>query len=81
MMKLERKTVRYPQAPVHAADRLRVGVWLALALLATLWVFFINGGPLYYYDTAGYFAHGNRMFDMLGLFQPDPAVAGSGGAG
>lgn len=81
MMKLERKTVLYPQAPVRAADRLRVGVWLALALLATLWVFFINGGPLYYYDTAGYFAHGNRMFDMLGLFQPDPAVAGSGGAG
>ena len=80
MTKLELETALPQQGRAAATDWLRVGFWLALALLATLWVFIINGGPLYYYDTAGYFAHGNRMFGMLGLFQPDPATAGSGGA-
>lgn len=51
--------------------------WIVFAALAALSVALINREPLFYFDTAGYFAHGSKMFEVLGLFQPD-VVAGVG---
>ncbi len=51
--------------------------WALAAWLILLGVFAINGGPLFYFDTAGYFSAGDKMLYALGLIQPD----GAGGAG
>lgn len=61
------------------ASRAGTALWLMVALLAMIVVLLINGGPLFYYDTAGYFANGGRMFRMLGLFVPPPGAGGGAG--
>ena len=54
--------------------------WIVLAGLASLWVALVNNEPLFYYDTAGYFAHGSKMFEVLGLFQPEAVASGADAA-
>jgi hypothetical protein len=56
-------------------------VWAAISLGALVAILVLNGMPLFYFDSAGYLAHGNRMFEVLGLFQPDPVAGAAAGGG
>ncbi len=73
------KTQRFgATAPLEQARRGQVVQAIGWALLAwffLLVVFALNGEPLFYYDTAGYFDAGVKILRTLGLFQPQ-AVAG-----
>ena len=40
---------------------------IALALLLTLWVFFVNGGATFYFDTFDYVVRGHQLLSLLGL--------------
>lgn len=51
--------------------------WALAAWLVLLVVFALNGGPLFYYDTAGYFSSGDNMLHTLGLFMPHPVAEGA----
>lgn len=53
-------------------------VWCGLAALTLFAVLLINGVPLFYHDTAGYFGHGEGILRVLGLFQPDAISSGAG---
>lgn len=53
-------------------------LWTLAAALACLSVLILNGGPLFYYDTAGYFDQGSTALRQLGIApapSPDPASA------
>ncbi len=54
-------------------------VWMLISLAALVSVLVINGMPLFYFDSAGYLAHGNQMFKVLGILQPDPTAGGAAG--
>ncbi|SPH16815.1 hypothetical protein DEA8626_00329 [Defluviimonas aquaemixtae] len=41
-------------------------LWLALAVLACLSVLFVNGKPLFYFDTVGYVSQGHTALRQLG---------------
>lgn len=57
------------------------GLWFAIAFAACLSVFAINGGALYYYDTAGYLEQGKTALSSLGWdLSPTPAGDGTGAA-
>lgn len=51
--------------------------WIALALVVALGAAILNGGPLFYYDTAGYLVHGDKMLELLGLPAPDTGGDGT----
>jgi len=59
-------------------------LWWVLALVVTLSVAAINGGPLYYFDSGGYLDNGIKALGQLGLWQPEVtqtgASTGTGGA-
>lgn len=40
---------------------------IALALLLSLWVFFVNGGATFYFDTFDYVERGHQLLSLLGL--------------
>ncbi len=44
--------------------------WYFLAVCATLFPLFVNGGPLYYFDTGSYIAQGLGALKTLGLEMP-----------
>ncbi len=46
-------------------------LWVALAVFASLYVTAINGGPLFYYDSAGYLDNGFKVMRMLGMLQTE----------
>lgn len=53
-------------------------LWTLAAALACLSVLILNGGPLFYYDTAGYVDQGSTALRQLGIApapSPDPATA------
>lgn len=56
----------------------RAAGWALVAWLVLLAVFAVNGRPLFYFDTAGYFDAGGKMLHVLGLFRPE--MVGSGAA-
>lgn len=41
-----------------------------LAVLACLWVWAANGGPLFYFDSVTYVLRGHQVFQQLGLIDP-----------
>ena len=55
-------------------------LWYASAIFACLFIALINNGALYYFDTAGYLAHGQAAFNSMGLFLPDPVASTDVGA-
>jgi hypothetical protein len=55
-------------------------VWTVVALIMGLSVLLVNGGPLYYFDSAGYFVQGNGILSFGGQASAllgDGAAAGS----
>jgi len=50
-------------------------LWYGLAALACISVAILNGGSLYYYDTAGYLEQGQSLLSSLGLFSDVGGVA------
>lgn len=64
---------------MRTAGRAHDALWLGAAALACLWVTLANGGPLYYFDTAGYVEQGTAALRQLGLIAPEPVVAAGGG--
>ena len=46
--------------------------WLALAVIACLSVLFVNGKPLFYFDTVGYISQGHSALRQLGLPAESP---------
>ncbi|WP_171133186.1 MULTISPECIES: hypothetical protein [unclassified Ruegeria] len=56
------------------------GLWLLAALVMSLSVYVLNGGLLYYFDTAGYMIQGLNTLEILNLL-PAQAAAGEGGGG
>lgn len=67
------------QADAHGSGLVRAVGWALVAWLVLLVVFVANGRPLFYFDTAGYFASGSRMLGVLHLV-PTAAPGGTGGA-
>ncbi len=62
----------------------RAVFWLALAVIACLSVFLINGRPLFYFDTVGYISQGHSGLSKLGIRGESPLTLRrieSGGAG
>ncbi len=55
-------------------------LWVALAVFASLYVTAINGGPLFYYDSAGYLDNGFMVMRMLGMLQTE-TIGGAGAGG
>ena len=55
-------------------------LWVALAVFASLYVTAINGGPLFYYDSAGYLDNGFKVMRMLGMLQTE-TIGGAGAGG
>ena len=56
-------------------------VFVALFALALMWPGLINGGPIYYGDSAGYFKGGRLAFEFVGhLFARGGEGGGAGGA-
>ncbi len=60
-------------------------LWIGAGLAACLWIALANGGPLYYFDTAGYIDQGMVALRQIGLVPPaatgPDAVAGAAAAG
>lgn len=52
--------------------------WFACACLVTLIAYLASGTPLYYFDTGGYLAQGEKMFRVMGLLS-DAAPAPDAG--
>ena len=63
----------------RALRMMKAGGWALAAWLVLLAVFAVNGAPLFYFDTAGYFDTGTKMLHVLGLFPPE-GVGGVTGA-
>lgn len=61
------------------SSRATTVLWLAAALLALSAVLIVNGRPLFYYDTVGYFDQGTVALQQLGLAEA-PAAADPGAA-
>ncbi|MGB7270723.1 MAG: hypothetical protein WBC90_14510, partial [Albidovulum sp.] len=61
----------------HLSRPLANTIWIVLAFLACTSVLFLNGRPLFYYDTVGYVDQGRVALTQLGLIDP----AGSGALG
>lgn len=59
---------------------LKAAGWALAAWLVLLAVFAVNGRPLFYFDTAGYFDAGGKMLQVLGLFSPEAAGEAAGKA-
>ncbi|WP_347312551.1 hypothetical protein [Defluviimonas sp. SAOS-178_SWC] len=60
------------------ADRPSFGravLWIALAVLACLSVFLVNGRPLFYFDTVGYISQGHTALRQLGIRGESPLAA------
>lgn len=55
--------------------------WLALAVIACLSVFLINGKPLFYFDTVGYVSQGHSGLNQLGIKGASPLVKPSTATG
>ena len=55
-------------------------IWYGCALLACLFVAFLNNGALYYFDTAGYLAQGKSTLASIGISPPQPGGAAAAGA-
>lgn len=54
-------------------------LWYALAALAVFFPLLLNGGPLFYFDTASYIGQGIDALKILGISIPSPG--GGAGAG
>lgn len=66
--------------PAHPASSIANWVWLAVAVTACLYVDILNGGPLYYFDTGGYFGNGMKVLRTLGwVATPEGHGLGQGG--
>lgn len=50
----------------------RAVLWMALAVLACLSVFAVNGRPLFYFDTVGYISQGHSALRQLGIRGESP---------
>jgi len=63
-----------------AGSRLNGAAAIALALLLSLWFFFVNGGATFYFDSIEYIDRGHQLLSIIGFelspFQ-DPSVAGT----
>lgn len=55
--------------------------WYFLAACAALFPLFLNGGPLFYFDTGSYIAQGLSALKLLGFEMPVLQDGGAGGAG
>ncbi len=53
----------------------RAVLWIALAVLACLSVFLVNGRPLFYFDTVGYISQGHTALRQLGIRGESPLAA------
>ncbi len=53
----------------------RAVLWMALAVLACLSVFLVNGRPLFYFDTVGYISQGHSALRQLGIKGESPLAA------
>ena len=53
----------------------RAVLWIALAVLACLSVFAVNGRPLFYFDTVGYISQGHSALRQLGIRGESPLAA------
>lgn len=51
-----------------------------VAVLSVVSVLIVNGGPLFYYDTVGYFNQGMTALEQLGLGAPAPVDGAEDGA-
>ena len=67
--------------PAERARRGAVGWYLlaVLAFLACLAVLAVNGGLLFYFDTAGYLQKGTQILGMFGIAPPAPPISLSTG--
>jgi hypothetical protein len=65
---------RYATPDHHGGVRAtaRAVTWIAAAVLACLSVFFINGKPLFYFDTVGYISQGHAALRLLGIQGESP---------
>ena len=64
------------QADAGRAVRMMKPVgWALAAWLVLLAAFAVNGAPLFYFDTAGYFDIGGKMLHLLDRFRPEAAAA------
>jgi hypothetical protein len=50
----------------------RAVIWIAVAVIACLSVFLINGRPLFYFDTVGYISQGHTGLRQLGIRGESP---------
>lgn len=64
-----------------AAPALRSATWLALALIASLWVIAANGGVLFYYDTADYVERAQALLAQMGVNVHPPEALPAGDPG
>ena len=72
--KAEETWVYKPQVP---DSFLQAILWYAVALVACLFIAFINQGALYYFDTAGYLEQGQSTLASLGLFNETFTATGA----
>ena len=68
-----------PEAPLPKGTD-HAPYWYFLAICATLFPLFLNGGPLYYFDTGSYIAQGLGALKTLG-FELPKIGDGTGGSG
>ena len=67
--------------PYRGEGWLQAVLWYGLAAMACLVIALINGGALYYFDTAGYLEQGQSTLNSLGLFVQEAASGTGNGAG
>lgn len=60
-------TDAFTYRPDGARARLTAALAIVLALLLSLWVFLVNGGATFYFDTIDYVDRGHQLLSLLGL--------------
>ncbi|MCY1126685.1 hypothetical protein OU426_07465 [Frigidibacter sp. RF13] len=65
----------------HERRMVRRVLWLLAATLAVFSVLIVNGRPLFYFDTMGYYEQGMAALRSLGLLPAPEALASAGGSG